>query len=182
MNVSIRKVMIEDKQAILDMFNEYETSELIPGIDRYEGIRNFEHLKEKTFEEWLEELKNDEDESKLPEYFSPQSVYLVINDNNEIIGMVNIRWKAVPVLLKFGGFIGYSIRPSQRRKGYSYDMLKETLDEIWKNEKKRVLITCKDFNIPSLKAIEKNGGVYEDSFHNEDDGYTYLRYWIESKE
>ena len=160
MNVIIRKVKLEDKQDVLDMFDEYEKSELIPGLDRYEGIRNFEHLKEKSFEEWLEELTNDEDETKLPEHFSPQSVYLVINDNEEIVGMVNIRWKEVPVLLKYGGFIGYSIRPTQRGKGYAYDMLKETLTEIWKKDKRKVLITCKDFNIPSLKTIERNGGVY----------------------
>lgn len=181
MNVSIRKVTYQDKQAVLDMFDEYEKSELIPGIDRYEGIRNFEHLKDKTFEEWLEELENDEIEENLPKEFSPQSVYLVINDEQEIVGMVNIRWKEVPVLLKYGGFIGYSIRPTKRGKGYSYDMLKETLTELWRKEKRRVLITCKDFNVPSLKAIEKNGGIYEDSFVNNADGYTYLRYWIEVK-
>ena len=44
-----------------------------------------------------------------------------------------------------------------------------------------VLITCKDFNIPSKRVIEKNGGIYENSYYNEEDKYTYLRYWINLK-
>ncbi len=58
-------------------------------------------------------------------------------------------------------------------------MLRLGLQEYKENNKKikRVLVTCKDFNIPSLKVIEKNGGVYENSC--EHDGFRHLRYWID---
>lgn len=80
--------------------------------------------------------------------------------------------------MKFGGFIGYSVRPSKRGKGYATKMLKLALDEFRKIGKDKVLITCKDFNIASKRVIEKNGGIYENSYYCEEEGCTYLRYWI----
>lgn len=183
MKVNIRKINLEDKYKILDMFQEYENSELIPGIDRYEGIRNFQHLNRMDFEQWYEELMEEEDATKLPATFSPQTVYVVLNEENDIIGMVHLRWKEVPILLEFGGMMGYSIRPSKRGKGYSNDMLKAALIEYFKvTNKDRVLISCKEINIPSKKTIEKNGGVYESTYYNEAEQCNYLRYWIENKE
>ena len=82
--------------------------------------------------------------------------------------------------MKYGGFIGYSIRPTERGKGYATEMLKLGLQKFKEmdHKRERILITCKDFNIPSKKVIEKNNGIYENSYYNEDDGFTYLRYWI----
>ena len=80
--------------------------------------------------------------------------------------------------MTFGGLIGYSIRPKQRRKGYASEMLKLALDKLKNTNLENVLITCKDFNIASKKVIEKNGGIFENTYNNIDDGYTYLRYWI----
>ena len=83
--------------------------------------------------------------------------------------------------MKFGGFIGYSIRPKERGKGYANQLLKLGLERFKENGKNKVLVTCKDFNIPSMKVIERNGGIYENSYYNERDKYTYLRYWINIK-
>ena len=44
MNLAIREINNQDEEKILEMLEEYEKSELIEGIDRYEGIRNFEDL------------------------------------------------------------------------------------------------------------------------------------------
>ena len=58
-------------------------------------------------------------------------------------------------------------------------MLKLGLEKFKNAEINNVLISCKDFNIASKKVIEKNGGVFEDVYINKEDGYNYLRYWIE---
>ena len=39
--------------------------------------------------------------------------------DNKIVGMISIRLKLNKALWNFGGNIGYSIRPSERRKGYN---------------------------------------------------------------
>ena len=176
--MKLREIIQEDKEKIIEMYKEYVQSELIPGIDRFEGIRDLEKLEKLDFEVWLEELEKKKSEKNLPKTYSPQTLYLAINDNDEIVGAIGIRWKQVPALMTFGGLIGYSIRPKQRRKGYASEMLKLALDKLKNTNLENVLITCKDFNIASKKVIEKNGGIFEDTYNNIDDGYTYLRYWI----
>ena len=57
-------------------------------------------------------------------------------------------------------------------------MLKLALKKLKNANVEKILITCKDFNIASKKVIEKNGGIFENTYSNDDDGYTYMRYWI----
>lgn len=175
--MEIREVTKQDKEKIIEMYDEYMISELIPGIDRFEGIRDFEKLENLSFNDWIDDLGKNKYEENLPETYSPHTLYLAINDDNKIVGAIGIRWKQVPVLMTFGGLIGYSIRPSQRGKGYASKMLKLALDKFKNTNIDNVLITCKDFNIVSKKVIERNGGIFENIYNN-DDGYTYLRYWI----
>ena len=176
--MELREVTKQDEEEIIEMYDEYIISELIPGIDRFEGIRDFEKLEKLSFNDWIEDLEKNKYEENLPETYSPHTLYLAVNDNNKIVGAIGIRWKKVPVLMTFGGLIGYSIRPSQRGKGYASEMLKLALDKFKNTNIKDILITCKDFNIASKKVIEKNGGIFENTYSNVDDGYTYLRYWI----
>jgi predicted acetyltransferase len=176
--MELREVTKQDKEKIIEMYDEYMMSELIPGIDRFEGIRDFEKIEKLSFNDWIDDLEKNKYEKNLPESYSPHTLYLAINDNNKIVGAIGIRWKQVPVLMAFGGLIGYSVRPSQRGKGYASEMLKLALDKFKNTNIENILITCKDFNIASKKVIEKNGGIFENTYSNDDDGYTYLRYWI----
>ena len=176
--MELREVTKQDKEKIIEMYDEYMMSELIPGIDRFEGIRDFEKIEKLSFNDWIDDLEKNKYEKNLPESYSPHTLYLAINDNNKIVGAIGIRWKQVPVLMVFGGLIRYSVRPSQRGKGYASEMLKLALDKFKNTNIENILITCKDFNIASKKVIEKNGGIFENTYSNDDDGYTYLRYWI----
>lgn len=176
--MELREVTKQDEEKIIEMYDEYMISELIPGIDRFEGIRDFEKLETLSFNDWIDDLEKNKYEENLPESYSPHTLYLAINDNNKIVGAIGIGWKQVPVLMTFGGLIGYSIRPSQRGKGYASEMLKLALDKFKNTNIENILITCKDFNIASKKVIERNGGIFENTYSNDDDGYTYLRYWI----
>lgn len=176
--MELREVTKQDKEKIIEMYDEYMMSELIPGIDRFEGIRDFEKIEKLSFNDWIDDLEKNKYEKNLPESYSPHTLYLAINDNNKIVCAIGIRWKQVPVLMAFGGLIGYSVRPSQRGKGYASEMLKLALDKFKNTNIENILITCKDFNIASKKVIEKNGGIFENTYSNDDDGYTYLRYWI----
>lgn len=174
----LREIRIEDKDELYEMYNEYNESELIPGLDRFEAIRDLEDITKYDFNEWLEQIEKNKYEENLPETHSPQTIYLGINEENQIVGAISLRWKAVPALMTFGGFIGYSVRPKYRGKGYANDMLKLALDKFKEKNIEDILIICKDFNIASKKIIEKNGGILENVLFNSDDGYNYLRYWI----
>lgn len=176
--MELREVRSQDKDKIIEMYEEYMLSELIPGIDRFEGIRDFEKLEKLSFDDWMDDLEKNKYEKNLPETYSPHTLYLAINDNEQIVGAIGIRWKQVPVLMTYGGLIGYSIRPSQRGKGYASEMLKLALKKFKSTNIEKILITCKDFNIASKKVIEKNGGIFENTYSNDEDGYIYMRYWI----
>lgn len=176
--MKLREIEKQDEEEILKMYNEYMLSELIPGIDRFEGIRDFEKLAELNFDKWTNDLEKNKYEENLPDEYSPHTLYLAINDEQKIVGAIGLRWKQVPVLMTFGGLIGYSIRPSQRGKGYASEMLKLALDKFRNTNIDNILITCKDFNLASKKVIEKNGGTFENIYKNKDDGFNYLRYWI----
>ena len=102
----------------------------------------------------------------------------MVNERDNIIGMTTLRWKEVPALVKYGGYIGYSIRPSQRGKGYAKEILRLALEKMWEQGRNRVLVCCKDFNIPSKNTIESCGGKYDSTYYNSIDGCNHLRYWI----
>ena len=178
--MNLREANKNDEKELFEIYQEYINSKPILGIRTFEGVRDFENLGKMTFQQWLDDLEKNKYENNLPKDYSTHTFYLVKNDEDKIVGAIGLRWKEVPVLIEYGGFIGYSIRPTERGKGYATEMLRLGLLKFKEIDHKRekVLITCKDFNIPSKKVIEKNNGVYENSYYNEDDGFTYLRYWI----
>lgn len=144
--MKLREIIKEDKDEILKIYAEYINAEPIKGIDTFEGIRNFEHLENMNFEEWYQELENNKNKDKIPNEYSTQTTYLVI-DNKEIVGILNARWEKVSTLMLFGGLIGYSIRPKYRGKGYANEMLKLGLEKFKEKDINEILISCKDFNI-----------------------------------
>lgn len=56
--------------------------------------------------------------------YVPSEVFLAVRrKDNIIVGIIDFRYPLSEFLLNFGGNIGYSIRPSERHKGYASEML-----------------------------------------------------------
>lgn len=107
----------------------------------------------------------------------PQTDYWLIADD-EFAGEINIRHSLTDSLERYGGHIGYRIRPSMRKKGYGVLQLKLVLPHCWAMGLERVMITCDDDNIGSIKIIEANGGILLDKVDNRRHALT-RRYWID---
>ena len=99
---------------------------------------------------------------------------------SKLIGMIDIRHRLNEGLLRFGGNIGYSVRPCCRRQGYATQMLALALEECRKMQMQKVLVTCNKENIGSAKTIQKNGGVLENEVAGKENGEDRItqRYWI----
>lgn len=112
----------------------------------------------------------------LPEGFIENSTYWLINENDKILGAIDIRHKLTDYLLFRGGHIGYGIRPSERQKGYASLMLSLAMKECKDIGLSKVLITCLKSNLGSAKTILNNGGILESE--DIDNGEIFQRYWI----
>jgi len=103
--------------------------------------------------------------------------FLLDNTESRLIGCISIRHALNEMLLQIGGHIGYGVHPLERRKGYATKMLALALDECRALGLDRVLVTCDKDNIGSARTIQRNGGVLENEYA-EDDGNIVQRYWI----
>ena len=111
--------------------------------------------------------------------FVPSSTFLAVHAlTGKLVGMIDIRHRLNGHLLFTGGHIGYSVRKSERQKGYAKEMLRQAL-LLCREEYKlpRCLVTCDSDNIASSRTIEANGGVLENTVA--DGARMVKRYWID---
>ncbi|NFR88048.1 GNAT family N-acetyltransferase [Clostridium sp. ZS2] len=131
-----------------------------------------------TFEEFLIEAYKNSKGIDLPDGIVPSDIYFLVDDNSKyLIGAIDIRHYLNEYLLKYGGNIGYGIRPSERKKGYATEMLYLALEECKTKGLSKVLITCFKSNVASANTIIKNGGILENEIA--EGGNVKQRYWIQ---
>lgn len=94
------------------------------------------------------------------------------------LGVAKLRHTLNPTLEDIGGHIGYSIRPSERGKGYGARILALTLERARALGLSRVLITCDSANIRSARVILANGGVLTSEGYSPTLGARVSRFWI----
>jgi predicted acetyltransferase len=145
---------------------------------------NFLHSYEEgmSFRRYLEVLAEQERGENLPANHV-SSTFLFAFAGTRIVGRVSIRHSLNPFLERVGGHIGYVVVPEYRRQGYATAILRQSLQIArQKLGLKRVLVTCHDDNVGSIKTIEKNGGVLESIVADRDGDTPKRRYWIATRD
>lgn len=132
--------------------------ELLQNGDSFDGCAGLENVQ--SFDEWIDfetRLK-----AMYKDQYVPSEVFLAVRQkDNSVVGIIDFRHPLSDFLLNFGGNIGYSVRPSERRKGYASEMLSLILDICRAFEEHKILVTCDKENEASRRTITKNGGVLE---------------------
>jgi predicted acetyltransferase len=116
--------------------------------------------------EWLRSVTD----NAIAETVSPDWVltdtFFAIDESGSIVGIIDLRHTLNDFLKDFGNS-GYSVRPSQRKKGYATQMLGLLLDIARQSGLTELHLSVERTNEASIKTIRRNGGVYERSFEFE---------------
>ena len=102
----------------------------------------------------------------------------VRRSDGKMVGTIQIRHELNDYLKNYAGHIGYSVRPSERRKGYAKAMLKGILDYCRTLGIEKIMISCVEGNEGSRRTILSAGGKYIDTVTEPDRGLTLKRYYI----
>lgn len=131
------------------------------------GVGGLERYKD-NYDGWLEhleEMRNLEPNGKLvpgETFFLMKRLsrgsHMLQKNVERLVGMINIRLALNDNLWRYGGHIGYSIRPSERRKGYNKVNLYLALKVCQNYGLETVLLDCDKNNIGSAKTMRALGG------------------------
>ena len=134
-------------------------------FDSGENIINGSELLDKTerYEDWLTAVtRNTSPDTVSPDWVLTDT-FFAIDDNERIVGIIDLRRELKGFLTDFGNS-GYSVRPSERGRGYAAEMLHQLTLHASQVGMEELHLSVERGNAPSVRTILKNGGVYERSF------------------
>ena len=144
---------IDRKFEAIDYINEF--NKYNSDINGTGGLHRYIN----DYEGWLDKLEKDykaePNEIRVP----ARTFFLVRESDNRIIGMINIRTALNDRLSKYGGNIGYGIRPTERGKGYNKINLYLGLKVCEEYGIKKVFMDAALDNPASWKTMEALGGI-----------------------
>ena len=164
--MELRRPTLADKESILNMMAEFEETQ-----SAHDG--GFWDAEAFVYEDWLESNRDMEMGLGIPDGWVPAVQLVAFARDGQALGFLNLRLRLSDYLREKGGHIGYSIRPSERGKGYAKEPLRQGLKVAKGKNIKQALVTCSTENPTSRAVILANGGVYEDVRNGTE------RYWIE---
>ena len=175
--------MGSDEELTLRLPTEHEEEEFLRAHRATsQEIPTFLHYYKEgmPFKRYLEVLEEQRRGVNLPSPRFVPSTFLFGFVGDRIVGRVSIRHSLNDFLLRVGGHIGYAVLPEFRRRGYATLMLRQSL-QIARDELgiQRLLVTCDEDNVGSMRTIEKCGGVLENVVDGVDLDKPKRRYWIE---
>ena len=147
---------------------EYETEAIAfkqEFIDNGETTINGSELFDQmdSYDDWLKSVQDNASSDTVNPSWVVTDTYFAFDENDRIIGIIDLRHELNDFLKDFGNS-GYSVRPTERRKGYATQMLRLILERAHQIGMEKIQLSVERSNEASVKTILKNGGKYERSF------------------
>jgi predicted acetyltransferase len=168
MNLRLRPYTKADESAARSahMVAEAEGSHMLLGFDD-----------DTSWDDFLNSI-DDQRAGLLHSQYVVRGVQLAADVRGELVGRASVRFELNEFFETRGGHIGYYVRPEFRRLGYATEILRQALVVARAEGVGPVLMYCGDTNVGSLQAIERCGGVLDETGLSGDGGTTWRRYWI----
>ena len=130
------------------------------------GFENIAYgLDRDSFQALVERKRLNSLGKELPEGFVPDTVYILIDDEGEYVGVFNFRHVLNGFLASGPGHIGFGISPRFRRRGYAVAglrLLVELVSPMIKEDE--IYLSCNRDNPISLKVqIEAGGRIHHET-------------------
>ena len=160
MTIRLEKPTIGHKEKALAYRQEH--------FDSGENIINGSELLDKTesYEDWLTDVTNNTNAETVNPNWVVTDTFFAVDEGDNIVGIIDLRHTLNDFLKDFGNS-GYSVRPTERRKGYATEMLRQLKEVAKEDGLSELHLSVERTNASSIKTIVKNGGVYERSFEFE---------------
>ncbi|MBR3102429.1 MAG: GNAT family N-acetyltransferase [Lachnospiraceae bacterium] len=147
---------------------EYETEAIAfkqEFIDNGETTINGSELFDQmeSYDDWLKSVQDNASSDTVNPSWVVTDTYFAFDENDRIIGIIDLRHELNDFLKDFGNS-GYSVRPTERRKGYATQMLRLIMERAHQIGMEKIQLSVERSNEASVKTILKNGGKYERSF------------------
>lgn len=157
--IKLVKPAIQFKEKYIDMIKEYkENKEIVaPCIVEYDCNNPIETL---DYDSMLD-VVNSYERGSVFEYdkenFESSCFRFIINDNEDLLGVCEIRkgLKEQGTLTK--GHLSIGIRPSERNKGYGFKATKEAVNVVKSHGVTNIIIIIDESNAPMKKILNRLG-------------------------
>ena len=136
------------QQSYLDYIAELGNEE------RYPFPLDFDHH---DFSQMLTRIEGFASGESLPDGYVQSSTFWLI-DNEQIVGVTNIRHRLNDAIKHCGGHIGIGIRPSQRGKGIGRELMQMSINYLQQLNVRSIHIHCYKQNLASSKMIQACAG------------------------
>lgn len=130
--------------------------------------------------EYVEHCINWGDPSREPDEHGAWGIVLLCirKSDNRMVGCMQVHYVLTERMKKYTGHAGYSVRPSERRKGYATKMLARAKDFLSTLGFAEIGVSCLVDNEASRKTILANEGEYLETVFLSDDEVYLEKYKI----
>lgn len=154
--IKLSKPSIEHKTKYIDMIKEWQEygGPYVPCIIDYDCNNPIEQLDYNAVLNVVDDYSKGKIFDYDVDYFESSDFYFIFDDN-ELIGMGEIRHNLKPLGIKTIGHIACGIRPSKRQKGYALKAVESMIEKLKEDKIEEVVLCHYSENNISPKIIKK---------------------------